>query len=776
MRKKLKRIISVLTSIFVLSGLIGAGHTPMIVHADDPEDEGVEIRIDSHLDDNLVAVFNVEDGNHVNHSVEVTFDSYPGLDGDSIFLDDSSDATVLSALSGAVSSVTGFDPDTMSFFIESRVAENNYYVRDLVYDPDNASCKFSAAENTAEALLAASVTDGYHFGIRIKEGNGGDQPAPGRSIAHIEIESADTVWTGIPCVYEDYYPFIDEIGTISWNYKEQKSWQYCTISINDGERKGFNDSDQSHTANPRTSVDAEYDRGEDADHIDVTISFNWGYRPTDVIGINGTEYHVSDYVDFDDRQSWLDAFSFEYRNQEISVTIPDVPANIDNEGVANVHMVLDLRPITEKECYIGNFLWSSNPNPDNPNDDQYIGHSDLALISVTYPDELGGKTFKEDILEAESRVSKSDKTAKYITYGVTNGDGEMVIPIGSKVTMRVAPEFGYQVTAFRINGTPIEQDEFDTGNDVAVYTFTISGANFHLGADVVEIDNEVDAEEAKGINGGSISLGGEEQSMSVGTAKLEVGDIFPSDAQVSGFERASAGYTITDYVDISLFNSVYKGTSSASWDTPVQSLTNSATITLALDSDVDGEEIVIIHETQEGVYEKIETQYDALNNTISFNTRSFSNYAIAKKDKITIIESAAIYRVYNPNSGEHFYTRSVEEKNGLEDLGWNYEGVAFNAPVPETSGAPVYRVYNPNAGDHHYTTSLEEKNNLVNVGWKFEGISFYTFTGEDGVPMFRLYNPNANSGAHHYTSSVEERDYLISLGWQDEGIGWYGMK
>ena len=39
-----------------------------------------------------------------------------------------------------------------------------------------------------------------------------------------------------------------------------------------------------------------------------------------------------------------------------------------------------------------------------------------------------------------------------------------------------------------------------------------------------------------------------------------------------------------------------------------------------------------------------------------------------------------MYRLYNPNSGEHFYTASVSERNNLYDLGWHYEGVGWFAP------------------------------------------------------------------------------------------------
>jgi hypothetical protein len=95
--------------------------------------------------------------------------------------------------------------------------------------------------------------------------------------------------------------------------------------------------------------------------------------------------------------------------------------------------------------------------------------------------------------------------------------------------------------------------------------------------------------------------------------------------------------------------------------------------------------------------------------------------------------------------------------------------------VAPSEGTPVFRVYNPFAGDHHYTTSAAERDHLVSVGWNDEGVGWCS-AGEDGVPLWRQYNPNAVAGAHNYTVSEAERDHLVSIGWHDEGVGWYGLE
>ena len=140
-------------------------------------------------------------------------------------------------------------------------------------------------------------------------------------------------------------------------------------------------------------------------------------------------------------------------------------------------------------------------------------------------------------------------------------------------------------------------------------------------------------------------------------------------------------------------------------------------------------------------------------------------------DIATNTSTIAVYRLYNPNSGEHFYTSNKSESYLLQNVGWTYEGVAFQG-YNSQSGVAVYRVYNPNAGDHHYTTNYAEVVNLVSVGWNYEGIAFYT-PDNGTTPVYRLYNPNAISGAHHYTMNYNEYTYLISVGGNGENVAWY---
>lgn len=160
----------------------------------------------------------------------------------------------------------------------------------------------------------------------------------------------------------------------------------------------------------------------------------------------------------------------------------------------------------------------------------------------------------------------------------------------------------------------------------------------------------------------------------------------------------------------------------------------------------------------------------------NYGTDIVARMKVLLNTQYVLLGSGEMYRVYNPNSGEHFYTSNKAEKDHLVNLGWKYEGIGWKAPT--VSNYPVYRLYNANGGEHHYTMNVAEKNNLVKLGWKYEGIGWFSADPNDSnsVPLLREYNPNAFSNNHNYTTNSKEHNWLVGLGWKDEGKAWYATK
>lgn len=168
----------------------------------------------------------------------------------------------------------------------------------------------------------------------------------------------------------------------------------------------------------------------------------------------------------------------------------------------------------------------------------------------------------------------------------------------------------------------------------------------------------------------------------------------------------------------------------------------------------------------------IVTVYD--NGSITDKSNELQTELQALADEYYDTTPQSVYRLYNPNSGEHFFTMNASERDYLDSIGWNYEAVAWLAPK---SGELTHRLYNPNSGEHFYTTSSTEYMYLCGIGWNYEGKAWYSDT-EQTTPVYRVYNPNATGiyevGSHHYTTDISERDSLVAQGWNSEGNGWYG--
>lgn len=137
----------------------------------------------------------------------------------------------------------------------------------------------------------------------------------------------------------------------------------------------------------------------------------------------------------------------------------------------------------------------------------------------------------------------------------------------------------------------------------------------------------------------------------------------------------------------------------------------------------------------------------------------------------TTAEAASndLYRIYNPNTGEHFFTEYNDEKDWLVNQGWRYEEVAWVVPK---EGEAVYRLYNPIVGDHFYTKSVAEYDGLATQGWLQEGRAFYSDVSKN-VPVFRSYNKNAQAGAHMYTAAIAEHNGILNAGWKNEEVSFY---
>jgi hypothetical protein len=143
--------------------------------------------------------------------------------------------------------------------------------------------------------------------------------------------------------------------------------------------------------------------------------------------------------------------------------------------------------------------------------------------------------------------------------------------------------------------------------------------------------------------------------------------------------------------------------------------------------------------------------------------------------------ATAVYRFFNTNTGAHFFTMSIAERDYVKATYpfFSYEGTAFFAyPSADPTLSPVYRFFNKVTGTHFFTISSAEKDHVIATWpaiYAYEGIAWHANTTQSAgwVPVYRFFN--TRTGTHFYTNSAAERDNVIAtLSWYSfEGIGYY---
>ena len=395
----------------------------------------------------------------------------------------------------------------------------------------------------------------------------------------------------------------------------------------------------------------DYKDTENEGKVKVAIGSRFNNKIVGTVKINNQEFNVADYINYTDRESWLDHYDGQCVGFEVYVDKAD-----------EYNIVMNLEPTDANTCFIGNFLWTGNPDeefeigPDgNPIiddrtgeprvNDNYIGHAKLKIVKIVY--ERSGETRTIDFTkkEDETRFNLGERELGPGEYYQEYGDGDfeygyltklnnkavsydagsMVVPDGATVTMKIIPEYGYQVTSFGINGNAII-----TGDNISEFSFVIGKGNFHLGAEVTKVDDKVKST-IDGIKGGTITIA--EGEFDSGSVMLSVAESNPTEEKTEEFNKnVPEGYEIAGYMDISLAQVFYKGSEENVWSVDKEDLNNTAKIELELEEDVPLENSVLVHNVHDGdEFETIELDYDSTTKKMSFDADSFSKYALAVK-------------------------------------------------------------------------------------------------------------------------------------------------
>ena len=260
--------------------------------------------------------------------------------------------------------------------------------------------------------------------------------------------------------------------------------------------------------------------------------------------------------------------------------------------------------------------------------DAYVENGRVQLVSV-----MEGET---DLIVNKSADANAD------SYDLEKNEGYIFAPVGSTVTVRLVPDYGYQVIGAEINGV----QSLIAGETVSTFSFVMPAVNVHFRGVFTPSTDKITTP-ASEVS--SATIKDASNAASSGNLSLNVADnttyTKTEDAKTTalGGDATKVATTVAT-LDMTLDNIVNKNTADLYWTTSVTDFTSPITVGLKLNNVTlaDGEELVVVRE-HNGTLEKISATYNATTGTLSVPTNKFSTYSIVKLGKKALSDAVITF-------------------------------------------------------------------------------------------------------------------------------------
>ncbi len=536
----------------------------------------------------------------------------------------------------AVINFSNINRETMDIYCES---EDHFNMVLAIDDSGNASLGNSFPNGKVIALVVEPK--GTH--------QAGGGPGPGGQRADVKIMlGCDPAYDGQSWTGE---PMIDQHrGTITAPYAENYKGEQTADGhplYSDGVQVWVLDGDQQWDG----ALRSYRDRAEDGFiHFQadtgvakrkIVVMTSW----SDVLetvaiksGENGNPVDFTNQLIRPDVD--MDVYFQHFRAQRIYYVF-EVDANPDEKYFIDVAV----RPLSVQECSVGNFLWSDDPASlnDPAHRDSYVENAVMSLISIEVP----GRGYYD---EAQINDGKCPYVGDYQSSSENHEGirfGSMFVPTGAKVTMKITPQQGYQVTTFTCSGSDFVAGD---ANHPGEFTFTVGKGNFHLGGTAIKAEDAVKATatsvsdvDANITAGGQFTNGS--ASLTIANANIPEGRMgqfstvaTKADLDLIGGENAFLAIDL-DQVILKANGADEADKENDAWTQAIHDLGDGyADVTMKFGNDVDVSTVVLVHNIGDG--EDFETirpiSYDASKHTATFRIKSFSTFAIAQAHTKTV--------------------------------------------------------------------------------------------------------------------------------------------
>ena len=198
--------------------------------------------------------------------------------------------------------------------------------------------------------------------------------------------------------------------------------------------------------------------------------------------------------------------------------------------------------------------------------------------------------------------------------------GHFAADPGAKITIKLTPDYGYQLSGVQLNGGAT----LEAQKDVSTFTFTMPDTSVHFKGIFTKSEDAV-VTTGNTVKNAAIANGA--NAANSGNLELKVSDN-------TNYNTAAATALVSDAVaaeavDLSLNQVVNKG-NGTNWETGITEFEKPITLSLAL-KDYDANYDYTFLRNHNGKLTALDTT--AINGTVSFATNQFSTYVIVKKEK-----------------------------------------------------------------------------------------------------------------------------------------------
>lgn len=199
---------------------------------------------------------------------------------------------------------------------------------------------------------------------------------------------------------------------------------------------------------------------------------------------------------------------------------------------------------------------------------------------------------------------------------VSGGDGHYLVNDDADVTIKLIPDYGYQVVGAKINGDV----DLAANSNTNEFTFKMPHTNVHFKGIFTKTDDIVSVN-AQGVRDASLT-NGDAVAASGGTAKMTISSASPSNT--SGIEGVDENKTV-QAVDIQMDQLFYKNSADDLWTQEQHELSAPAEVKLVVDQPAAGYAVLREHNNQ---VQEIPAYYDEATGTVTFASDKYSVFTL----------------------------------------------------------------------------------------------------------------------------------------------------